>query len=180
MKGETTMTKRTVAVAAVFALALAPGAFAQRGAGVHGLGAGWGRPAGAMMGPGSGFGARRVAVLTQVLDLTQDQLAAWQPLRDQAQAAIKPLLDQMRQIGSDVRSALDAGGADPATIGAKMIAVHDLRTKIKAARDAEETAFRGLLTDAQKAKLDVLEQLRRSMGPGRGIGRAMGPGAQGF
>jgi len=172
------MMKRAFAAAAVLAVLVAPTVFAQRGPGACGAGMGPGGPAGMMAGggPGGDFGQHRVEAVTQVLQLTQEQVTAWQSIRDNAHATIKPLADQMRQIRADVRTALDAGGADAAAVGAKLIAAHDLGAKIKSARDAAQTAFRALLTSEQQAKFDLLRQMEQGMGRGRHMGR----GPQGF
>lgn len=170
------MMKRTVATAAALALLAAPAVFAQRGPGAHGAGMGFGGPVGMMGGPGAEFGQHRVEMLTEALQLTQDQQNAWKTIRDNAQATVQPLAVQMRQIHADIRTALDAGNADAAALGAKMIAAHEVGTKIKAARDAAHAAFRALLTAEQQAKLDLLEQMRQNMGRGR----HMGAGPQGF
>jgi Spy/CpxP family protein refolding chaperone len=153
--------KRTVITLTVAAFVVATGALAQGGPGWF---------AGAMNEPAGAGGGHMVAALTQALQLTQDQVTAWQKILDNTKATVQPLFQQERQLREDVKTALDAGGADPATIGTKVIAAHDLAAKIKAARDAGLSAFRALLTSDQQAKFDLLQQMRTSMGPRHRMG----------
>ncbi|MGE5235095.1 MAG: Spy/CpxP family protein refolding chaperone [Acidobacteriota bacterium] len=159
--------RRTLITLSIAVFLVAAGAVAQGRRDGAGMG-GW--HAGAMGEAAGGGGARMVAALTQVLQLTPDQVTAWQKIRDNTKATIQPLAQQERQLHQDIRAALQAGGADATTIGTKMIAAHDLQTRIKAARDAGQSALRALLTPDQQAKFDVLQQARSAIGPRHRMG----------
>jgi Spy/CpxP family protein refolding chaperone len=123
-----------------------------------GLGAGPGAP-GAMP------EAQMATVLTKLLELTDAQQQSWQTLREQTRATIDPLALQARQLKDAVKTALEAGNADAATVGAKVISEFALDAQIKAAQDAEKTAFKALLTADQLARLTVFEQIQELMRP---------------
>lgn len=166
--------RRTLMIAALIVLLAVPVAVAQMGRGGNGSGAGV-CPKGQAMaqgGPGMQFGQHRVEMMTEVLGLSADQAAAWAKIREKTQATVQPLAQQMRTLHSDIRAMLDAGNADPAALGEKQIAAHELRTKIQAAREAAHAEFRALLTADQQTKLDTLKQMQGAM---RGHGRRGGP-----
>ena len=112
---------------------------------------------------GSGPGGGRVARLTELLGLTEEQQAAWERLRGDAETAAAPLAAQARALHEEVRHALEAGGADATTIGARVIAAYDLETAMRAIRTAAAAAFRELLTAEQAAALDAVEADRELM-----------------
>lgn len=113
---------------------------------------------------------RMVPVLSETLNLTEELTAAWEKIREGTRATVKPLLEQARQLREEIRTALEAGGADPATIGTKVIAAHELQGKVRAARDADREAFRALLTGDQQARLDAFEKEREAARPYRRTG----------
>ena len=115
-----------------------------------------------------GMEHRRVAMLTQVLQLTEKQQQTWQAIREDTRAKVGPLAEQAAALRNEVREALDAGNADAAAVGAKMIEAHQLQVKVRALVEAGRDAFDALLTPEQTAKLHTLQQVREFMGP-RGV-----------
>ena len=113
-----------------------------------------------------GMEHRRVAMLTDVLQLTEQQQQAWKTIREDTRAKVKPLAEQAFALRKEVREALETGSADATVVGAKVIEAHEARTKIRAAVKAGRDAFAALLTPEQTAKLHTLQQARKFMGPG--------------
>ncbi len=112
-----------------------------------------------------GMEHHRVAMLTGVLQLTEQQQQAWKTIREDTRAKVKPLAEQAFALRTEVRGALEAGNADAAAVGAKVIEAHELRVKIRAAVKAGRDAFDALLTPEQTAKLHTLQQVREFMNP---------------
>jgi len=111
------------------------------------------------------------AAFAKSLNLTDEQKAAIQPLRDELKTTTQPLMQQMRQQHAQIHASLEAG-ADAATIGKQMIAAHALQKQIKAAHDKFNESFSALLTPEQLTKFQALQQQRGSWhrGPGAGAG----------
>jgi Spy/CpxP family protein refolding chaperone len=116
-------------------------------------------------GPGLPPGDQAVPVLTQLLELTEAQQASWQTIREQTKATADPLAEQARTLKDEVKALLDAGSADAATVGTKVIAAAAVDAQIKTALDAGKTAFKALLTSDQLAKLAVFEEIQELTKP---------------
>jgi Spy/CpxP family protein refolding chaperone len=122
-------------------------------------------------GPGGPGGGDQVALLTDLLELTESQQTAWKQIRTDADTAVSSLAEQGRTLRDEVRQALEAGTADPATVGTKVIAIQALDVKVKTAMDAAHEAFKALLTTEQTAKLavwDKIHELMRKSAPAAG------------
>lgn len=115
--------------------------------------------------------------LAERLDLSEDQRARWQALREEHRATAAPLFEQMRSQRAEVRELLDTGGADPAAVGRLVIDTHQLHERLQTSREAMEQAFRDLLTAEQREIFDDLQARRDERGQRRG---RRGPGGRGF
>ncbi len=115
-----------------------------------------GPPPGGLGGPGGDH----VALLTALLELTDAQQAAWKQARTDTETTVTALAAQARMLQDEIRAALDAGNADAATIGAKVIAARGLEVKMKAAIDASRDVLKALLTPEQLAKLAVFDRIQ--------------------
>jgi Spy/CpxP family protein refolding chaperone len=102
--------------------------------------------------------------LAERLDLTADQKAAWQTLREEHRAEVGPLMTQIHEQREQIQEALESGSADAATVGQLMINNHQLHERIKASREAMEEAFRALLTTEQQQTLDEIKASRGERG----------------
>ncbi|MDY7094707.1 MAG: Spy/CpxP family protein refolding chaperone [Acidobacteriota bacterium] len=109
---------------------------------------------------GGHFGDR----LAERLDLTADQKAAWETLRDEHRAQMEPLMTQIHEQRDQIREALESGSADATAVGQLMINNHRLLEQIKASREALDEAFRGLLTTEQQQTLDEIKASRGERG----------------
>jgi Spy/CpxP family protein refolding chaperone len=149
-------TKVAVAAAALSALAWVGMAHAQGpGAPPHD------RP----FGPGFGHGR-----LAEELGLSDDQKSQLEALRNRQQETLKPLAETARQAHESFRSALEAEGADPATVGQAALAMHAAETKLRAAHDAAFEEMKAILTPEQRDKLEKMHEGRKGargrFGPG--------------
>ena len=108
-----------------------------------------------------GMPQRMVAHLTTALALTEDQQAAWKPLRDKLAAAVSPLAAEARQKHQAIHAGL-TNNADAATLGQLMIDAHNLGQQIRAAHDAYDKEFTALLTEDQAAKYSALKAARHA------------------
>ncbi len=83
-------------------------------------------------------------------------------------------MTQHHQQMEEVKALLDAGGADPAEVGQKVIAAHATGQQLKALHEDFKTRFSALLNADQLTKLQKLEAMhhdRESLGfePGPGF-----------
>lgn len=102
--------------------------------------------------------------LAERLDLTADQKAAWETLRDEHRAEVEPLMTQIHEQRDQIREALDSGSANATTVGQLMIDNHQLHEQIKASREELDEAFRALLTTEQQQTLDEIKASRGERG----------------
>jgi periplasmic protein CpxP/Spy len=139
----------TVALAALPATAQPPA-----GRGMHGGGPG-------VRGFG-GFGgdpARMVDRLGTILELTESQKTAAKAIFDTAKTQSEPLQTQLRDAHLAVRTAVNNNRSD-AEINSAATQVGNLTGQLAGIHAKAQRAFRALLTDAQKQKLDQLRPNR--------------------
>jgi len=103
---------------------------------------------------------QRAERLADALDLTADQRAAFDQLRDEAMAAAEPKLERMRAVGEELRTLLDSGTSDAEAVGRLVIEMHQLRTELHENREGVEQGLEALLTDAQKLALKAVKETR--------------------
>lgn len=145
-------------------------------------GPGFGPPDGAMTGAMADHRAER---LTDALDLTADQQAAWKTQREELRTTVQPLMEQSQELRKQLRDSLDAGTTDAQAVGDLVLSTHAIGQQIREAHDAAQAAFRALLTTEQQATFDKLQERRSEMGdrhghgPGQGHRGHRGPGGSG-
>ena len=156
-------------IAVIFAATFLTASMASAGPGFAGY-----RPPGAFPGmappgaPGGGPGGDRVDILTRLLALTEKQQSTWKQIRAQTEKTIDPLATQLRGIHESIRTKLESGNADPAEVGQLMIDAHSIEAQIRTAVDAGREAFEAILTEDQRAKLAVFEEIMELMRPAPG------------
>jgi periplasmic protein CpxP/Spy len=152
-------TKVAVAGAALWALAWVGMAHAQ-GPG--------GPPHDRPFGPGFGHGR-----LAEKLGLSDEQKSQLEALRSRQQETLQPLAETARQAHESFRSALEADGADAATVGQAALAMHAAEKKLRVAHDAAFEEMKAILTPEQRDTLEKMHEGRRGArgphGPG-GLG----------
>ena len=109
-------------------------------------------------GRGGHFG--RLLPPPSYLDLTEEQKAATDKLREETKAKIRPILEGQRQIREDLRAQLEAAKPDATTVGQLTIQLHQNRQAVKDILLATEQSFIALLNADQKAKYENFRELR--------------------
>jgi len=113
------------------------------------------------------------------LDLTADQKAQIQELRQAQRPQMQELGQKLRDSQKRLREALDAASPDPAAIGAIALEGHELQKQMRKLHEDADAAMRALLTPEQQVKFDALQALRRERGPlgpmGPTAGAPLGP-----
>jgi Spy/CpxP family protein refolding chaperone len=97
------------------------------------------------------------AVLVQVLQPTPDQLAIWKQLREAQATAMKPLLQNARDLRGQLDTAMKATPPDPATVGKLTLALRAAREAVRAQADDSQAKFVATLTPEQKTKFEALQ-----------------------
>ena len=141
-------TKVAVAAAALSALAWVGMAHAQ--------GPGAPSPHDRPFGPGFAHGR-----LAAELGLSDEQKSQLEALRSRQQETLKPLAETARQAHETFRSALEADGADAATVGQAALAMHAAEKRLRAAHDAAFEEMKAILTPEQRDKLAKMHEGRR-------------------
>jgi periplasmic protein CpxP/Spy len=108
----------------------------------------------------------------EALGLSEEQKTQMEALRSTQRETMKPLFESARAAHEAFRTALDAEGADAATVGRAALAMKAAETKLRAAHEAAREEMKALLTPEQRDKLDKLEQSRETWkGPHRNTKR---------
>jgi Spy/CpxP family protein refolding chaperone len=138
-------------------------------------------------GPGSGHGFRGpqhrgpggLFQDARLLDLSDDQRTAVHDLFRQHQDAVRPLMEQERDLHQKLRDAASQEGADPAKVGRIAIDAFKIGEQIRAQRKQMEQAFVGLLTPDQKDMWTKIQASREKQRERHKEGRGFGPRPEG-
>lgn len=139
--------KGLIAVSALLALAALP---ALAGPGREGRGEG----------RGGGHGLGRLLPSAAYLDLTADQKAAVEQMREDAKSKMQPLMERQREARREQRSLLESAQPDAAAVGRLTIEMHQSRQSVKDLMKTTEQSFVALLNADQKAKYENWRELR--------------------
>jgi Spy/CpxP family protein refolding chaperone len=134
---------------------------------------------GGSAGFGRGTGGNRVA---QALNLSEDQKASIETLRQRSRDEIAPLADRLRLAERDLRRAVFSDKPDAAVTKKLSTDVATVRQQIAEKRLDAEKAFAAVLTVEQRLKLRTGSSVaggrpggRRGLAPGFGPPRGDGP-----
>lgn len=111
--------------------------------------------------------------LDRVLDLSDEQSAQLDVLIEDNRAAVEPLREEIRALREELRTALDQEQPSAEEVGNLLIASHQAKQQIAAARESLTQAFEALLTPEQ---LEILEEFRERKEDRRGRRPGRGPG----
>lgn len=122
------------------------------------------------------------------LDLSEEQIAAAESIRDSVRAEMAETRDGKRTLHEQLKAALDGENPDAAAVGQLVIELHGLREQTRATLEDAESRFAEILTAEQLEKWENFKELRQGRreqrrggpfgdGPGAGFGR--GPGQAG-
>ena len=95
--------------------------------------------------------------LTEYLQLTAAQQAAFENAHADFHTATAPLFERWSQLGRDTEAALKSNSADPCAIGNMMIASQAISEQIKAQKTALEQKLVSTLTPDQKTKYEAFK-----------------------
>jgi Spy/CpxP family protein refolding chaperone len=108
-------------------------------------------------------------------DLTAEQSAQIQALRDGFQKQIEPLQQELFTKGTELRSLWSSPNPDPAAVTAKQKEIRDLQSKLQEEATGLGLEIRKVLTPEQLAELPAFNR-GAGFGPGPGFGPRMGFG----
>jgi Spy/CpxP family protein refolding chaperone len=112
--------------------------------------------------PGPGARWPRLAnldALKQVLELTDQQVTDLKAARqDFFTNELRPIMEQIREKRQTLREEMQKEPPNASIVGQLQVEIAELGNQIKAKHAAQVEQLRGMLTDAQKAKLDELQK----------------------
>jgi Spy/CpxP family protein refolding chaperone len=124
-------------------------------------------------GPGFGRGFRGPAYgIPPIPNLTAEQSAQIQALRDGFLKEIEPLQKELYEKGQEFRNLWQSPNPDQTTVAAKQKEMIDLETQLQGKATNLGLEIRKVLTPEQLAQMPAAG---RGFGPGMGFGPMMGP-----
>lgn len=108
------------------------------------------------------------AALVHYLQLTPDQIAAWQQIHKDTAAAVKPLATQAHDLRTQLEAAVKATTPDPAAVGKLTLALRSVREQVRATRSDSKDKLLAVLTPEQKTKFEAFEAARAALRHRRG------------
>jgi Spy/CpxP family protein refolding chaperone len=111
--------------------------------------------------PAAGQGAqagRGKEALKTALGLSDQQIEQLTALRKEERQALQPARQEMQQAQKALRDAMAAGTSDPAAIGKLTMQLRDLRQQVQQTNQTYRDRALGLLDEAQKTKVQNLQQ----------------------
>ena len=102
--------------------------------------------------------APKMDAVKAAIGLSDSQVTQLLQLRRDQREALRPTFQEMREKRKALRDSLEAGGADPTALGNLLVGIQELQKKAKATNDSFRAQALALLDDAQKAKLQALQQ----------------------
>ncbi len=100
---------------------------------------------------GMEHGGRCGERLVRSLDLTTEQQATLEALRNDTAESVRPLAEQMRALHGQIETAADGASPDACALGGLVLQGKSIRSQIEDVRKAAEAKFVEQLSDAQKA-----------------------------
>ncbi|MEO7312732.1 MAG: periplasmic heavy metal sensor [Chitinophagaceae bacterium] len=113
-------------------------------------------------------------ILVKELKMTEAQQAAYATMRDEQQAAVRPLREQMKETKDQLFALLNNDTVGPATVEAAAAKSAAVQQQLDLANFNHFKKLRAICTPAQQEKFDqIIQDVVRQMGPrpGRGPGR---------
>jgi len=110
-------------------------------------------------------------VVAKYLQLTPDQISAWQQINKTTSATVQPLLATARGLRSQLKTAMSGTSPDPAAIGTLALSLRGVQQQIRSARQSAQNQRLAVLTADQQAKFTVFQTaaqfIRQSRKPAR-------------
>jgi Spy/CpxP family protein refolding chaperone len=111
---------------------------------------------------GAQAGRAREALKT-ALSLSDQQIGQLTALRKEERQALQPVRQEMQQAQKALRDAMAAGTPDPAAIGKLTLQLRGIRQQVQQTNQTYRDRALGLLDDAQKTKVQNLQQAMRRL-----------------
>ncbi len=121
-------------------------------------------PVFAQEGPPEGPPPIAVAAHHQVvefLNLTPDQVTAWDEMYITHRDAEQPVKEEMRFLEAELREMIDAGDPDPATVGELVLQIADIRAELGEIHMMYHEDFMALLDEDQMRRLGFINRADR-------------------
>jgi Spy/CpxP family protein refolding chaperone len=96
--------------------------------------------------------------LKTALGLSDQQIEQLTALRKEERQALQPVRQEMQQAQKALRDAMAAGTPDPAAIGKLTLQLRGIRQQVQQTNQTYRDRALGLLDDAQKTKVQNLQQ----------------------
>lgn len=96
-------------------------------------------------------------VVAKYLQLTPDQVSAWQQINKDTAAVVQPLAANARDLRSQLDAALNAATPDPASIGQLAVSLHAVQALIRSARQSAQNQRLAVLNADQRAKFAAFQ-----------------------
>jgi uncharacterized membrane protein len=97
-----------------------------------------------------------VTVVATVLELSNDQITAWNAILHARETALQPIAQQAQAKQDAIGHALAADHPDPAIVGNAFIELRGLQMQVASVNAQSATQFDQLLTPDQQQRLDGL------------------------
>ena len=94
--------------------------------------------------------------VVRFLELTEDQIAAWDEMYIIHREAEQPVREEMRILEAELKDLFDAGDPDPAAVGELVIEIASLRTEIGEIHLFYHEEFVALLDEDQMGRLGFI------------------------
>lgn len=101
-------------------------------------------------------------VIARFLQLTDDQVAAWDGLIADRNAAAEPLRNQIAAVDADLQALLSGDDPDPYEVGDLVILRHDLGEQLAAVHRSYAEGFEALLTEEQLGQYQFIRRAERA------------------
>lgn len=111
--------------------------------------------------PGCLPGAAQRAI-AQFLQLTDDQVAAWDVLIADRDAAAEPIRNEIAAVDAEIQALLSGDDPDPFAVGDLVIQRRDLAEQLAGIHRSYIQDFEALLTDDQHAKYHFIRRAERA------------------
>jgi Spy/CpxP family protein refolding chaperone len=102
-------------------------------------------------------------ILKEVLQLTDPQIGAIQQLAQARQQAIEPLAKQIAATQQALYEALEAAGADPATVGKLAMTIRELQRQVGQHEQDYAQGFLALLTEPQRSQVQQIRGVESAL-----------------
>ncbi len=99
--------------------------------------------------------------VVEFLNLTPDQVTAWDEMYIIHRDAEQPVKEDMRFLEAELREMIDAGDPDPATVGDLVLQIADLRAELGEIHMMYHEDFMALLDENQTRRLGFIARADR-------------------